>query len=105
MANSLVEQVCVTGSHLKQPIALLVLSEAAAAYSAEEINASLIKTLNEVNSTLESHSVLDSLVVMKEAWTVENQLLTPTLKVKRHILEKRFEDVISGDMSKQIVHV
>lgn len=105
MANSLIEQVCVTGSHLKQPIALLVLSQAADAYSAEEIDASLLETLNEVNTTLESHSVLDSLVVMKEAWTVENDLLTPTLKVKRHVLEKRFDDVIGGEMNGQIVHV
>ncbi|MCL4132943.1 UNVERIFIED_CONTAM: hypothetical protein GTU68_038573 [Idotea baltica] len=105
MANSLIEQVCVTGSHLKQPIALLVLSEAAKNYSNDDINDSLLATLNSVNSTLESHAVLDSLVVMKEQWTVDNDLLTPTLKIKRHVLEERFESVISGEISGKIVHV
>ena len=105
MANSLIEQVCVTGSHLKQPIALLVLSEAAKNYSSDEIDTSLLATLNEINGTLESHAVLDRLVVMKQQWTVDNDLLTPTLKIKRHVLEKRFDAIISQEMDGKIVHV
>jgi long-subunit acyl-CoA synthetase (AMP-forming) len=30
-------------------------------------------------------------VVTKEAWGVENGLLTPTLKVKRNAMDKRYE--------------
>ncbi|MBX2848825.1 MAG: AMP-binding protein [Acidiferrobacterales bacterium] len=105
MANSLIEQICVTGSHLKQPIALMVLSEAAAKYSDEEVNASLLATLEEVNTTLESHAVLDALVVMQEAWTVDNKLLTPTLKVKRHVLEERFEEIINAEINERVVRI
>ena len=90
MANSLIEQVCVTGSHLKQPIALLVLSEAAKNYSSDEIDTSLLATLNEINSTLESHAVLDRLVVMKQQWSVDNDLLTPTLKDQTTCFRKTF---------------
>lgn len=103
MGNSNIEQVCVTGSHLKQPIALLVLSAAARKLNKQKLEESLLQTFNEVNTTLESHAVLDRLVVMKEEWTVDNGLLTPTLKVKRHILEERFAELIDSDMKGKIV--
>ena len=102
MANSSIEQVCVTGSQLKQPIALVVLSETALKVPAEEIEQSLLETLNEVNETLESHAVLDGLIVMKDEWTVANGLLTPTLKVKRHNLEEHYESLINGKLSGKI---
>lgn len=103
MENSNIEQVCVTGSNLKQPIALVVLSESAAKQDKDIVKASLEETLKEVNSKLESHSVLDHIVVMSEDWTIENDLLTPTLKVKRHVLEKRFEDVIEQRYKEPVV--
>lgn len=103
MENSNIEQVCVTGSNLKQPIALLVLSEDARKKDRDELKTSLEETIKKVNGTLESHSVLDHLLVMDEDWTVENDLLTPTLKVKRHVLEKRFENVIEQKYKEPVV--
>jgi long-chain acyl-CoA synthetase len=103
MANSLIEQVCVTGSQLKQPIALMVLSAASKKLSQKQVEQSLLTTLNEVNGTLESHAVLDNLVVMQEEWTVDNGLLTPTLKIKRHILEERYEDIINSPLNGKVI--
>lgn len=103
MANSNIEQVCVTGSQLKQPIGLVVLSPEALKLPAEEIEQSLLATLNEVNATLESHAVLDCLVVMKDEWTVDNGLLTPTLKIKRHDLEEHYDSLINGELAGKIV--
>ncbi|MGJ8682039.1 AMP-binding protein [Paraglaciecola sp.] len=102
MANSYIEQVCVTGSQLKQPIALLVLSEEAQKLTAEQIESSLLSTLEQVNSELESHAVLDRLVVMQDEWTMDNGLLTPTLKVKRQMLEKRYADFINSTFTGKI---
>jgi long-chain acyl-CoA synthetase len=102
MANSSIEQVCVTGAQLKQPIALVVLSVEALKLPASEIELSLLATLNEVNETLESHAVLDCLVVMKDEWTVDNGLLTPTLKVKRHNLEEHYKGLINSQLNGRI---
>ena len=87
MENSNVEQVCVTGTNLAQPIGLLVLSEDAKKESKADNEASLLETLNSINQTLESHQRLDRLVVFSEEWSIDNDLLTPTLKVKRHTIE------------------
>lgn len=35
-------------------------------------------------------------IVCKEPWTVDNGLLTPTLKVKRQVIYQRFRDLIDG---------
>jgi long-subunit acyl-CoA synthetase (AMP-forming) len=67
------------------------------------LQASLQQTLETVNSGLESHQVLDRLIVIDEQWTIENDLLTPTLKVKRHVLEKKYHDVINGRYQDKIV--
>jgi long-chain acyl-CoA synthetase len=104
MANSLIEQVCVTGANLKQPIALLVLSATAQKHSQAEIEASLLATLNTVNADLESHAVLDRLVILQDEWTVTNGLLTPTLKIKRHVLEERYVELINRDWKGKICH-
>ncbi|MFC3202319.1 AMP-binding protein [Alteromonas oceani] len=103
MENSVIEQVCVTGASLPQPIALLVLSEEAQEQSKNQITASLQQTLNKINGGLESHQRLDHLVVMAEPWTIENDLLTPTLKVKRHVLEERFPEVIHQAYNDKVV--
>lgn len=103
MGNSLIEQICVTGSQLKQPIALMVLSAAAQKLDKATIQNSLMMTLTEVNAELESHAILDRLVIMRDEWTVDNGLLTPTLKVKRHVLEERFAEVINSSLSGAIV--
>lgn len=103
MANSMIEQVCVTGEKLKQPIALLVLSAEAKVTDPEKVDSSLLKTFERVNANLESHAVLDHLIIMKDDWTVENGLLTPTLKIKRNALENKYKALISEGYSKKIV--
>jgi long-chain acyl-CoA synthetase len=35
---------------------------------------------------------LEKVVVMKEEWTIQNNMLTPSLKIKRNEVEKLFQD-------------
>jgi len=99
--NSVIEQVCVLGSGRKQPLAIAVLNEQNQEFS-DDVHQGLIRTLKEVNSELESHQRLDHLVVCTDFWTIENELLTPTLKIKRNKLEERYgsylHKVLDGDV-------
>lgn len=91
-----VEMICVIGSGLPHPIALVQLSEGASLQPREEIRTSLKNTLDAVNPHLESHETVDAIIVVKENWDVDNDVLTPTLKIKRHVLEKSFSDKVDG---------
>lgn len=90
--NTHIEQVCVTGSNLHQPIALVVLSEAARAQNQGEVIDSIKETLDDVNKTCEKHEKICKCVILKEEWDVENEMLTPTMKVKRRSIDKKFQD-------------
>jgi len=71
MENPIVEQVCVTGIGLPQPIALLVLSEDARAKDKQEISASLLATLESVNAKLDSHERINNMLVLVEEWSID----------------------------------
>lgn len=102
--NQLIDQICVMGSGLPKPMAVLVLSpETSAGLSQDEISNSLAETLQKVNSGLEKHEVLGGLCIAKEAWTVENGMLTPTLKIKRDVLEEQYSGLISHGSGEKVV--
>ena len=88
LANTDIEQVCVVGMGIPQPIALTVLSAAGKAKSKEAIIQSLSASLKEVNAELESYERIEKAVIMQGDWTVTNGLMTPTMKVKRNEVEK-----------------
>ena len=93
--HAAVEACCVTGANLGQPLALLMLNadavtRAAAAAGRAELEASLAAHLSTVNAALDPHEQLDCLVLTTRAWTVDNDLITPTFKVKRNRIEQDF---------------
>ena len=78
------------GNGIPQPIALAVLSENSK--NSTDIKSSILKTLDSVNQSLEKHEVINNVVLLKENWTVENKFLTPTMKIKRNSIEKKYQD-------------
>ncbi|MBU2977152.1 AMP-binding protein [Alteromonas sp. C1M14] len=102
MENAAIEQVCVVGTGLPQPIALVVLTEEAQKQAKDELDTRLSSTLQATNSMLESHQKLDRILVIDEEWSIDNDLLTPTLKVKRHVLESRYRDVILASYTQSV---
>ena len=89
--NKNIEQVCVVGDGIPQPIALIVLSERGKNKTKEDLVSSLDKTLEVVNPKLEKHEKIHNIIIVKEEWTIENNLLTPTMKIKRNAIEKIYK--------------
>ena len=56
--------------------------------SRTELNESLLQSILDINPGLEKHEKIEKAVIMKEDWTMENGLMTPTLKIKRSRVEK-----------------
>ncbi|WP_439133951.1 AMP-binding protein [Pseudomaricurvus sp.] len=100
--NSDIEQVCVLGSGRKQPLAIVVLSEQARGLS-DTTRTQLQTTLENVNADLESHQRLDHIIVSDEPWTIENDMLTPTLKIKRNKLEERYSKYLLSQLPQPVI--
>lgn len=96
-----IEQCCVVGNAMPQPLALVSLSEAdraalRAGAPRDAIHADLLALFQKVNAQLDPHEKLKAIVVTKGDWTIENGIMTPTLKIKRNVLESRYEDRIES---------
>ena len=94
--NTDIEQICIVGLGCPQPIAMVVLSEMGVKKSKDDLAKSLDDTLVALNKTLESYQKISTIVVVKEAWSVENGCLTPTLKVKRNMVNQQYQDNLEG---------
>lgn len=83
-----IEQVCVVGEGLSAPIGLCVLS--APGEDRHALGSALERWLAQVNAGLDKHERMGQLVVVKDQWAVENGFLTPTLKIKRNVIESTY---------------
>jgi long-chain acyl-CoA synthetase len=45
---------------------------------------------NTANPQFKKYEHISKMIVLKEDWTIENNCLTPTLKIKRPIIEKKY---------------
>jgi long-chain acyl-CoA synthetase len=90
-----VEACAVTGANLGQPLGLVMLNpdgvtKAASAEGRKEIETSLAEHLSAINDKLDPHEQMDCLIVVKEAWTVDNGFITPTFKIKRNKIDEAY---------------
>lgn len=89
--NAYIEQICVAGQQLPQPLALIVLSEMGRHADRIVVERSLEDTLTALNPKLHSYERVRKLVIVRDAWTVDNNLMTPTMKIKRNVIEARYD--------------
>jgi long-chain acyl-CoA synthetase len=87
-----VEACVVSGANLGQPLGIVMLNAEATASAREAagrsaIGASLAQHLKGINATLDPHEQLQCIVVSNQAWSVDNDIVTPTFKVKRNRIE------------------
>ena len=95
MAHPALEACCVMGAGLSSPFAVVVLSpdarkRRAAPDAREAIEQSLLEQMNEVNADVDPHERLSFIAIVDGPWTIGNEFLTPTLKIKRAALERRY---------------
>lgn len=88
-----VEACVVSGANLGQPLGIVMLNAEAARRAQEgpehtALQSSLAEHLQAVNATLDPHEQLQCLIVVTTAWTVDNDIITPTFKVKRNRIEE-----------------
>ena len=90
--NQDIDQICIAGRGLTQPMALVVPSELGRKKDKEALNKSLLRTLEKVNLKQPNYQKISHLVVVKDQWSPNNEILTPTLKVKRTKIDELYLD-------------
>lgn len=98
--NENIEQIVVIGLGLAQPLALIKLSEIGKTKSKQEIEENLLPELKRVNDELINFQRLSHFVILDDEWSIENKILTPTLKVKRNLVHERYKDFYPKWISK-----
>lgn len=73
----------------------MLLSEDAQRGSREALEVELRELVDQVNAALDPHEQLQCVVVVKDPWTTDNGLLTPTMKIRRNLIEQRYESKLA----------
>lgn len=89
---SRVEMLCLIGLGLPAPI-LLVVPHQFPHFDKARYERTTKKVLDKMNAQLESHEQIKGVLMIKEPWSIDNGILTPTLKIKRHVLEQKYHEV------------
>jgi long-chain acyl-CoA synthetase len=101
MAHPDVEACCLMGAGHPNPFAIVLLSPEArrrctspAAW--KSLEQSLQALLDQVNAQLDSHERVQFIAIADGPWTVGNGFMTPTLKIKRTVLENRYQSLVDN---------
>ncbi|ROH89509.1 AMP-binding acetyl-CoA synthetase [Stagnimonas aquatica] len=95
-AHPKLEVVCVGGANQAATYALALLSEdtrkqLGAGGDRAVIETELVTLMEQVNTGLDPHEHLQFITVVREVWGIDNGFLTPTMKIKRNVIEKHYE--------------
>jgi len=82
-----IEGCCVMGAGMASAFAVVGITKEWA-QAREDLERSLQALLDEANAQLETHERLGFLAITDETWTIANGFLTPTIKLKRSVLEE-----------------
>jgi len=90
--HPLVELSCVSGVGQPAAFALIVLAEdvrknLSDPATKQRVESELAPFLKSVNTELSTYEQLQTFVIVKEPWSIENGMLTPTMKIKRAPIE------------------
>jgi long-subunit acyl-CoA synthetase (AMP-forming) len=83
-------QMCVVGLGVPQPLMLVNISDIGKKLSKEELINELEKKLETVNSEIFNYLRVSTIVICKNEWTPQNEILTPTMKIKRGNVDKMY---------------
>jgi long-chain acyl-CoA synthetase len=99
--NTDIDQLCFIGTGLKQPIMVVTLTPEARKKPREDVGKQLVADMDLVNTNLEAHEEIAKILVVKDTWTIDNGFMTPTMKVKRAEVEKRYLPLINKEAEKR----
>jgi long-chain acyl-CoA synthetase len=104
LAHPVVDACCLMGAGLSRPFAVVVLAEEIRKVTAlpkerATVEQTLLDLMNTINAQLDPHEQLGFVAVAEGPWTIGNGSITPTFKIKRNVLEDRYQACVDAWMS------
>ena len=95
MEHPAVEACCLMGAGQPSPFAVIILSEAMREQcidpeARDALEESLQARMQEMNRELDPFERVSMIVIAEGPWTVANSMMTPTLKIRRGVLEDHY---------------
>ena len=84
-----IEQACVFGEQKNYIAALIILNP-----DSKATNEDIQKYINEINNDLTQPEKIKKFTFIDDPFTIENNLMTPTMKVRRHEVQKKYQNQI-----------
>ena len=91
-----IAQIMVWGDRRPHLVAVIVPSEEVSALNAADQNAKVGAALRRAGARLAGHERVRHFLIADEAFSVDNSQMTPTLKVRRHVVGQAYEDRLAG---------
>ena len=82
-----IEESCVVGRGIAQPLCLIQLSDIGKSISRDILSNILLERMNSINAKLMNYQKLSTFIIVKDEWTQENGIIGPTQKLKRGEIE------------------
>ena len=102
--DNYIEQVCIVGRGLTQPIAIITLSSQSKNFNKIELEEYFKNSLISFNENMVNYEKISKFVILRREWTVENNFLTPSMKIKRNTIERAYSNkYFDWDSSSQTV--
>jgi long-chain acyl-CoA synthetase len=87
-------------------MALMLLSDIGKKTEIQEVKKKIQDLRSRINNSVNSHERLERIIILNDDWNVENGIITPTLKIKRNVIEKNYESKIKQwSLSKETIIV
>ena len=92
--NSYFEMLCLMGAGMPSSVMVAVLSETGTQAGSNQLRDELPEFFHKINEQLDAHERMSHVLIVKDLWTIENGLLTHTMKLKRNDLETKYLPII-----------
>ena len=88
--NPYTEQICLLGRGYSKTVMVCVLGAVAQEVDDQIVEAALLEKVEAINAEVDSHARIGAVIISTEAWTNENSILTPTMKIRREKVDETF---------------
>jgi long-chain acyl-CoA synthetase len=91
-----VEQLSLLGRGYSKTVMVVVLTALAQSLDKADVEAQVLESAMAVNDSVEHHAQIGAIIITTDPWTIENGVLTPTMKIKRDKVEATHGELAEG---------